>query len=175
MDKFLNFLIDDILIYSKTKPGARREHLKIILEFVEERGSFVFKNLPTKIESVKDWASPKTPTEIRQFLGLAGFYRIQRCIDQGFWALEVLSKVKRIFLMHHDQLKIEKTILSRSELGASVRSEDLEALSERTGTTNKSRALVMTISLDLPKQILNAQTEARKPENIKIEMLEVSD
>ncbi|GJX06666.1 putative reverse transcriptase domain-containing protein [Tanacetum coccineum] len=31
------------------------------------------------------------------------------------------------------------------------------------------RALVMTISLDLPKQILNAQTEARKPENIKNE------
>ncbi|GKD88719.1 hypothetical protein Tco_1364226, partial [Tanacetum coccineum] len=31
------------------------------------------------------------------------------------------------------------------------------------------RALVMTISLDLPKQILNTQTEARKPENIKSE------
>ncbi|GJV59717.1 hypothetical protein Tco_1465817 [Tanacetum coccineum] len=31
------------------------------------------------------------------------------------------------------------------------------------------RALVMTISLDLPKQILNAQTEAQKPENIKSE------
>ncbi|GJW07442.1 putative reverse transcriptase domain-containing protein [Tanacetum coccineum] len=31
------------------------------------------------------------------------------------------------------------------------------------------RALIMTISLDLPKQILNAQTEARKPENIKNE------
>nr|GEV21824.1 hypothetical protein [Tanacetum cinerariifolium] len=31
------------------------------------------------------------------------------------------------------------------------------------------RALVTTISLDLPKQILNAQTEARKPENIKNE------
>ncbi|GJX83536.1 putative reverse transcriptase domain-containing protein [Tanacetum coccineum] len=30
-------------------------------------------------------------------------------------------------------------------------------------------ALVMTIGLDLPKQILNAQTEARKPENIKNE------
>ncbi|GJW72458.1 putative reverse transcriptase domain-containing protein [Tanacetum coccineum] len=27
---------------------------------------------PTKIESIKDWASPKTATEIRQFLGLAG-------------------------------------------------------------------------------------------------------
>nr|GEY69227.1 reverse transcriptase domain-containing protein [Tanacetum cinerariifolium] len=31
------------------------------------------------------------------------------------------------------------------------------------------RALVMTIGLELPKQILNAQTEARKPENIKNE------
>ncbi|GKA01320.1 putative reverse transcriptase domain-containing protein [Tanacetum coccineum] len=34
------------------------------------------------------------------------------------------------------------------------------------------RALVMTIGLDLPKQILNAQTEARKPENIKNEDVE---
>ncbi|GJV26838.1 putative reverse transcriptase domain-containing protein [Tanacetum coccineum] len=31
------------------------------------------------------------------------------------------------------------------------------------------RALVMTIGLNLPKQILDAQTEARKPENIKNE------
>ncbi|GJW80848.1 putative reverse transcriptase domain-containing protein [Tanacetum coccineum] len=30
---------------------------------------------PTKIESIKDWASPKTPTKIRQFLGLTGYYR----------------------------------------------------------------------------------------------------
>ncbi|GJR27042.1 putative reverse transcriptase domain-containing protein [Tanacetum coccineum] len=30
---------------------------------------------PAKIESIKDWASPMTPTEIRQFLGLAGYYR----------------------------------------------------------------------------------------------------
>ncbi|GKD78419.1 putative reverse transcriptase domain-containing protein [Tanacetum coccineum] len=30
---------------------------------------------PSKIESIKDWASPKTPTEISQFLGLAGYYR----------------------------------------------------------------------------------------------------
>ncbi|GKB20615.1 hypothetical protein Tco_0854538 [Tanacetum coccineum] len=30
---------------------------------------------PAKIESIKSWASPKTPTEIRQFLGLAGYYR----------------------------------------------------------------------------------------------------
>ncbi|GJW83748.1 reverse transcriptase domain-containing protein [Tanacetum coccineum] len=30
---------------------------------------------PTKIKAIKDWASPTTPTEIRQFLGLAGYYR----------------------------------------------------------------------------------------------------
>ncbi|GJU37264.1 putative reverse transcriptase domain-containing protein [Tanacetum coccineum] len=30
---------------------------------------------PAKIESIKDWALPKTLTEIRQFLGLAGYYR----------------------------------------------------------------------------------------------------
>nr|GFC43420.1 putative reverse transcriptase domain-containing protein [Tanacetum cinerariifolium] len=30
---------------------------------------------PAMIEAVKNWASPTTPTEIRQFLGLAGYYR----------------------------------------------------------------------------------------------------
>ncbi|GJT68573.1 putative reverse transcriptase domain-containing protein [Tanacetum coccineum] len=30
---------------------------------------------PAKIESIKDWASPKSAIEIRQFLGLAGYYR----------------------------------------------------------------------------------------------------
>nr|GEW81733.1 reverse transcriptase domain-containing protein [Tanacetum cinerariifolium] len=30
---------------------------------------------PAKIQSIKDWASPKTPTKICQFLGLAGYYR----------------------------------------------------------------------------------------------------
>ncbi|GKF81565.1 hypothetical protein Tco_0240167, partial [Tanacetum coccineum] len=29
---------------------------------------------PANIESIKDWTSPKTPTEIRQFLGLVGYY-----------------------------------------------------------------------------------------------------
>ncbi|GKA21719.1 putative reverse transcriptase domain-containing protein [Tanacetum coccineum] len=35
---------------------------------------------PAKIESIKDWKSPKTATEIRQFLGLAGYY--QRFIER---------------------------------------------------------------------------------------------
>ncbi|GJR74814.1 putative reverse transcriptase domain-containing protein [Tanacetum coccineum] len=40
---------------------------------------------------------------------------------------------------------------------------------EGTEKPLRVRALVMTIGLDLPKQILKAQTEARKPENIKKE------
>ncbi|GJW14709.1 hypothetical protein Tco_0018842 [Tanacetum coccineum] len=50
------------------------EHLKIILELLKKEELYA-KFSKSKIESVKDWASPKTPTEIRQFLGLAGYYR----------------------------------------------------------------------------------------------------
>ncbi|GJW33948.1 putative reverse transcriptase domain-containing protein [Tanacetum coccineum] len=44
-----------------------------------------------------------------------------------------------------------------------------DALSRKEREPLRVRALVMTIGLDLPKQILNAQTEARKLENIKKE------
>ncbi|GJR84525.1 putative reverse transcriptase domain-containing protein [Tanacetum coccineum] len=50
------------------------EHLKAILEFLKKEKLGIHVDLD-KIESIKDWASPKTPTEIRQFLGLAGYYR----------------------------------------------------------------------------------------------------
>jgi hypothetical protein len=30
---------------------------------------------PSKIEAIKNWVAPKSPTEVRQFLGLAGYYR----------------------------------------------------------------------------------------------------
>nr|GEW54197.1 hypothetical protein [Tanacetum cinerariifolium] len=44
-----------------------------------------------------------------------------------------------------------------------------DAMSRKEQDSLRVRALLMTISLDLPKQILNAQTEARIPENIKNE------
>ncbi|GKG11828.1 hypothetical protein Tco_0346065, partial [Tanacetum coccineum] len=34
---------------------------------------------PAKIEAIRNWAAPTTPTEVRQFLGFAGYY--QRFIE----------------------------------------------------------------------------------------------
>nr|GEW33405.1 putative reverse transcriptase domain-containing protein [Tanacetum cinerariifolium] len=74
LDKFVIVFIDDILIYSKDEKEYE-EHLKAILELLKKEKFLGIHVDPAKIESIKGWASPKTPTKIRQFLGLAGYYR----------------------------------------------------------------------------------------------------
>ncbi|GJU63372.1 reverse transcriptase domain-containing protein [Tanacetum coccineum] len=66
LDKFVIMFIDDILIYYRDEK-EHEEHLKTILEGIHVD--------PAKIEAVKNWASLTTPSEILQFLGLAGYYR----------------------------------------------------------------------------------------------------
>nr|GEU51226.1 putative reverse transcriptase domain-containing protein [Tanacetum cinerariifolium] len=65
-------ILDRVGIMSKQE---HEEHLKLILELLKKEQFQGIHVDPAKIESIKDWASPKTATEIRQFLGLARYYR----------------------------------------------------------------------------------------------------
>ncbi|GKA07347.1 putative reverse transcriptase domain-containing protein [Tanacetum coccineum] len=110
---------------------------------------------PTKIESIKDWESPKTPTEIRQFLGLAGYYR--RFIE-GFSKIAKFDMTRSLLHKELSSIGLGKANVVADALSRKEREPPLRV-----------QVLVMTIGLNLPKQILDAQTEARKPENIKNE------
>jgi len=97
LDKFVVVFIDDILVYSKD--GVEHtEHLQIVLSRLQEhklyakfsKCAFWLKEVaflghvlsaegiaidPSKVREVLNWKQPQTVTEIRSFLGLAGYYR----------------------------------------------------------------------------------------------------
>nr|GFB22307.1 reverse transcriptase domain-containing protein [Tanacetum cinerariifolium] len=99
---------------------------------------------PAKIESVKDWASPKSSTEIRQFLGLAGYYR--RFIE-GF------SKIAKPMT----KLTQKKKLCSAPILTLPEGSEDFIVYCD---ASIKGLGAVL---------MQREKTKARKPENIKNE------
>ncbi|KAH0781706.1 hypothetical protein KY290_001304 [Solanum tuberosum] len=97
LDMFVIVLIDDILIYSRNDED-HVSHLKVVLQTLKEKelyakfskcefwlesvaflGHIVFGDgirVDTqKIEVVQNWPRPTSPTDIRSFLGLAGYYR----------------------------------------------------------------------------------------------------
>ncbi|GJU25523.1 putative reverse transcriptase domain-containing protein [Tanacetum coccineum] len=56
---------------------------------------------PAKIEAVKNWTSPTTPTEVRQFLGLAGYYR--RFIEGFSKIAKPLTKKNKSYIWGEEQ------------------------------------------------------------------------
>ncbi|GKD54370.1 putative reverse transcriptase domain-containing protein [Tanacetum coccineum] len=97
LDKFVIVFIDDILIYSKMKED-HENHLRLMLDLLRKEKLYAkFSKFefwlqevhflghvvnhdgihvdPSKIEVVKSWKAPTTPSEVRSFLGLARYYR----------------------------------------------------------------------------------------------------
>ena len=94
---FIKIFIDDVLIYSSTV-AEHEEHLKLLFHRLKEKKILLkgskakwFQNSvkflghvisaegckpqQSKVQCILDWPQPKSVTEIRQFLGLIGFYR----------------------------------------------------------------------------------------------------
>jgi len=97
LDKFVVVFIDDILIYSRTHE-EHAEHLRTVLSILREKQLYAKLSKcefwmttvqflghvisaqgisvdPSKVEAVLKWERPKSATEIRSFVGLAGYYR----------------------------------------------------------------------------------------------------
>ncbi|XP_075515618.1 uncharacterized protein LOC142550272 [Primulina tabacum] len=80
LDRFIVVLIDDILVYSSNEK-EHEEHLRLTLQTLREKELYAkFKKSgvsvdPKKVEAITEWSKPKNITDIRSFLGLAGYYR----------------------------------------------------------------------------------------------------
>nr|GEZ15974.1 putative reverse transcriptase domain, ribonuclease H-like domain, aspartic peptidase domain protein [Tanacetum cinerariifolium] len=140
------------------------EHLRHILKLLKKE------ELYAKFSKCEFWI-PKV-----QFLGhvidsqgLAGYYR--RFIEGFSKIAKPMTKLtqKKVKFKWGDKQEAAFQLLKQKLWKANVVAD---ALSRKEQEPLIVRALVMNISLDLPKQILNAQTEARKLENIKNEDVE---
>nr|GFA27437.1 putative reverse transcriptase domain-containing protein [Tanacetum cinerariifolium] len=152
LDNFVIVFIDDILIYSKDEK-KHEEHLKAILELLKNEELFIkgFSKIAkpmTKLIQKKvkfEWGDKQE----------ASFQLLKQNLCNA--PILALPEGSEDFIVYCDA--------SNKGLGAVL----MQREKERMRTPLRVRALVMTIGLDLPRQILSAQTEARKPENIKKE------
>ena len=113
LDLFVIVFIDDILVYSRSK-AEHANHLRAVLQVLRDRELYAkFSKCEfwlnsvaflghivsdagiavdtQKIEAVKTWPRPMTPTEVRSFLGLAGYYR--RFVEWFFSLSAPLTKL----------------------------------------------------------------------------------
>ncbi|GJT02187.1 putative reverse transcriptase domain-containing protein [Tanacetum coccineum] len=181
LDKFPIVFIDGILIYSKSEE-EHTEHLKLILELLKKDELYAkfskcefwlskvqFLGLvidskgihvdPSKIESIKDWASPKTPTEIHQFLEAVFQLLKQRLCSASILALPEDSKN---FVVYCDaSRKGLGTVLMQREKVIAYASPQLK-IHKKNYTTHDLELGALVFAL---KITLNAQAEARKEEN----------
>jgi hypothetical protein len=127
--------IDDILIYSRT-PQEHGEHLRIVLSVLQEKQLFAKLSKcefwmnevrflryviskggvsvdPSKVEAVINWKRPKNASEVRSFLGLAGYYR--RFI-KGFSQIALpMTRLTRKEISFKWDSKCEKSFMSLKE------------------------------------------------------------
>ncbi|GJU24758.1 putative reverse transcriptase domain-containing protein [Tanacetum coccineum] len=137
---------------------------------------------PAKIESIKDWASPKSPTEIRQFLGLARYYR--RFIEGFLKIAKPMTKLtqKKVKFEWGDKQETAFQLLKQKLCSAPILallegSKDFivycDALIKGLGAVliqrekEGTRATIKGLSLSHDYRFESSQTN--KPENIKNE------
>ncbi|GKB21840.1 putative reverse transcriptase domain-containing protein [Tanacetum coccineum] len=126
---------------------------------------------PAKIEAIKSWAAPTTPTE-----GMEDFHGYCDASLKGYGA--VLMQREKVIAYASRQLKVheENYTTHDLELGAVVFALRLwrHYLYGTKVLVDKPlhvRALMMNVHNDLPKQIREAQEEAMKGENVEAKNL----
>ncbi|GJV71884.1 putative reverse transcriptase domain-containing protein [Tanacetum coccineum] len=170
-------------VYSKIDLRSGYHQLRVRNEDIPKTAFRTSQRLhvdPAKIEAVKNWASPTTPTEIRQFLGLAGYYRrFIKDFSKIAKSLTELTQKNKKYIWGEDQettFQLLKQKLCEAPILALPEGNDnfvvyCDASLQGLGVVLMQRSLVMTIHLKFPSQTLQAQNEALKEENLKAENL----
>nr|GEW90204.1 putative reverse transcriptase domain-containing protein [Tanacetum cinerariifolium] len=164
LDKFVIVFIDDILISSKNKK-EHKEHLKAILELLKKEELFA------KFSKCEFWIPKKLCSAPILTLPEGSKDFVVYCDSSHKGLSDVLmQREKELNMRQHRWLELLSDYDYEIRYHPGKANVVADALSQKERIkTIRVRALMMTIGLELPKQILNAQTKVRKLENIKNE------